>query len=129
MTRIARWCFEHRWTVVVAWVVALIGISRVAGSSFSSDLSLSNTDSQAAVDLVDPELPSVAGESDQVVFQATNGATIRSPQVRSAVTAALAKVAAVPGVDGVAGPGWTGFCPIWTSRTRTTTRRSASART
>ena len=56
MTRIARWCFEHRRTVVAAWVVALIallGISRVAGSDFNSDLSLSNTDSQAAVDLLD----------------------------------------------------------------------------
>jgi RND superfamily putative drug exporter len=107
MTRIARWCFEHRWTVVVAWVVALIallGISRVAGSSFNSDLSLSNTDSQAAVDLLTENFPSVAGESDHVVFQATNGATIRSSQVQSAVTAALAKVAAVPGVDAVTGP-------------------------
>jgi RND superfamily putative drug exporter len=107
MTRLARWCFEHRWTVVVAWVVvliALLGISRVAGSDFNSDLSLSNTDSQAAVDLLKQNFPSVAGEGDQVVFQATGGATIASPQVRSAVTAALAEVAAVPGVDSVASP-------------------------
>jgi RND superfamily putative drug exporter len=107
MTRIARWCFEHRWTVVVAWVVALvalIGVSRVAGSDFNSDLSLSNTDSQAAVDLLSRNFAAVAGEGDDVVFQATNGATVRSPKVRDAVTVALAKVAAVPGVESVASP-------------------------
>ena len=39
-----------------------------------------------------------------MVIQATHGATVRSSAVRSAVTAALAKAAAVPGVHSVAGP-------------------------
>jgi RND superfamily putative drug exporter len=111
MTRLARWCFEHRRTVVVAWVVALVallGLSRVAGSDFNSDLSLSNTDSQAAVDLLTENFASVAGEGDDVVFQATHGATIRNPRVHQAITVALAKVAAVPGVESVVSPYTTG---------------------
>ena len=38
------------------------------------------------------------------MIQATHGATIRSAPVRAAVTAALARVAAVPGVESVASP-------------------------
>jgi RND superfamily putative drug exporter len=107
MIRMARWCFTHRKLVVGAWLLAavvLLGVSKATGTSFSSNLSLSRTDSQAAVSLLQENFPAASGESDQVVIQATNGATIRSPQVRTAVTAALGKVARVPGVTGVVSP-------------------------
>ncbi len=51
-----------------------------------------------------PRTSPPGGEGDQVVIQAGNGATIRSAAVRSAVTAALARAAAVPGVESVASP-------------------------
>ncbi len=107
MTRLARWCFEHRWRVVAVWLLALIaiaGVNAAAGTSFNTDLSLSNTDSQAAATLLATNFPSAAGEGDQIVIQASHGATIRSAAVRAAVTSALARAAAVPGVESVAGP-------------------------
>jgi RND superfamily putative drug exporter len=107
MARMARWCFEHRRKVVVAWLLALVivvGVGRAAGSSFSSNFSLPNTDSSSAISLLTTNFPTASGEGDEVVIQATHGATIRSAAVRTAVTAALAKVARVPGVESVVSP-------------------------
>jgi putative drug exporter of the RND superfamily len=107
MTRLARWCFTHRRTVLAAWLLILIvalGTARGAGGAFNSSLSLPGTDSQAAVSLLTQHYPAAAGETDQVVIQATGGATIQSPQVRGLVTQALARVSAVPGIASVASP-------------------------
>ena len=92
---------------MAGWLLALVvvvGVSTAASSSFNSNLSLPNTDSQAAVSLLTQNFPAASGEGDQVVIQATHGATIQSASVRTAVTAALAKVAKVAGVETVASP-------------------------
>jgi len=107
MTRLARWCFQHRRIVVGGWLLAVVvfaAISAGAGSSFNTNLSLPNTDSQSAVDLLTTNFPSASGEGDQIVIQTSHGATVLSPAVRSAVDAALTKVADVPGVASVASP-------------------------
>jgi RND superfamily putative drug exporter len=107
MSGLARWCFQHRRWVVAGWLlamVAVVGLGRAAGTDFGSSFSLPNTDSQAAVSLLTQNFPAASGEGDQIVIQATGGATIRSASVQTAVTAALAKVAAVPGVEAVASP-------------------------
>jgi RND superfamily putative drug exporter len=107
MARLARWCFEHRRRVVAAWLLALVvatGVSVAAGTSFNTNFSLPGTDSQAAATLLTTNFPAASGEGDQVVIQATHGATIQSAPVRAAVTAALTKVAELPGVEAVASP-------------------------
>jgi putative drug exporter of the RND superfamily len=107
MTRLARWCFRHRRLVLAAWLLILavaVGAARAAGSSYDNDLSLPGTDSQAAVSLLSSDFPKAAGETDQIVFQTAGGANVTSPQVEAAVTAALAKVAALPDIAAVAGP-------------------------
>ena len=107
MPRIARWCFEHRTRVLALWLAAVVvtlGLSHALGSSFNESVSLPGTDSQAAVTLLTANFPSAAGEGDQIVVQATGGATVRSAAVRVPVTAALARAAAVPGVESVVSP-------------------------
>jgi RND superfamily putative drug exporter len=107
MASLARWCYTHRWRVLAGWLLALVavaGAGTAAGTSFNTNLSLPNTDSQAAATLLATNFPAVSGESDQVVIQATHGTAIRSAPVRAAVTAALARAAAVPGVESVASP-------------------------
>ena len=107
MTRLARWCFTRRRTVLAAWLLLLVvalGAARVAGGAFNSSLSLPGTDSQAAVSLLTQHYPAAAGETDQVVIQATGGASIESAPVRGAVTAALARVSALPGIASVTSP-------------------------
>jgi putative drug exporter of the RND superfamily len=107
VTRMGRWCFVHREKVVAGWLVAIVlclGLGQAAGSSFNSDFSLPNSDSQKAVSLLAGNFPSASGESDQIVIQAAGGATVESPAVKAAVTAALAKVARVPGIESVTSP-------------------------
>ena len=107
MARLGRWCFEHRKRVVAAWLLAIAviaGVSVAAGSSFNTNNSLPGTDSQAAATLLTQNFPAASGEGDQVVIQAVHGTTIKSAPVQSAVTAALAKVAKVPGIESVASP-------------------------
>ncbi|MGH3246765.1 MAG: MMPL family transporter [Trebonia sp.] len=107
MTRLARWCFTRRRTVLAAWLLLLVvalGAARAAGGAFNSDLTLPGTDSQAAVSLLTQHYPAAAGETDQVVIQAAGGATIQSPPVRDTITKALARVSAVPGIASVASP-------------------------
>ncbi|MCF3961428.1 MMPL family transporter [Streptomyces fuscigenes] len=107
MFKMTRWCFEHRRSVLAFWlvaVVATVALSQVYGSRYDESVSLPGTDSQAAVDLLTHNFPSASGEADQVVIEAVGGADIRSPSVRQPVTAALDKVAAVPGVESVSSP-------------------------
>jgi putative drug exporter of the RND superfamily len=107
MARMARWCFQHRRIVVGGWLLALaafVAVSARTGSSFNTDLSLPNTDSGSAVKLLTANFAAASGEGDQVVIQTLHGATVSSSAVRTAVSAALAKIENVPGVASVASP-------------------------
>lgn len=82
MARLARWSFAHRRRVVPLWILALAaaaGVSAAAGSSFNTNLSLPDTDSQAAVTLLTANFPAAAGEGDQIVIQATDGSPSARP--------------------------------------------------
>ena len=52
MGTFARWCLRHRKLVVLAWVVALIGlmlVSRAVGTKYSSNFQLPKTESTKAI--------------------------------------------------------------------------------
>jgi RND superfamily putative drug exporter len=107
MATLARWCYRHRRWVVGGWgfiLIVVLALSSSLGSHYSSSLTLSGTDSQAAANLLKTDFRAVSGENDQVVIQATKGATIRTAAVRDAVSAALGRVAQVPGVKGIISP-------------------------
>jgi RND superfamily putative drug exporter len=107
MKRLAHFSFRHRRLVVAGWILAavvVLAVSSTTGSKFNSNFNLPGTDSQAAISLLTKNFPAASGEGDQVVFQASRGATIRSPAVQTAVTAALDKVAKVPGINAVGSP-------------------------
>ena len=76
MVKIARWTMAHRRTVVVAWIVAAIGIFAVSssvGKKTASSFTLPGTGSQQAVDLLQSRFPAQAGDADQIVFHAKTG--------------------------------------------------------
>ncbi|MCW2527192.1 MAG: hypothetical protein JWM76_2052 [Pseudonocardiales bacterium] len=107
MTALAHWCFTHRRRVVAMWllgVIAVLGVGQMSGTRFNSNFNLPHTDSQAAVSLLTKNFPAASGESDQVVIQTTPDITVRTPPVRDSVTAALARVARVSGVQAVSSP-------------------------
>ncbi|MGP0033485.1 MAG: MMPL family transporter [Solirubrobacteraceae bacterium] len=96
----------HRRTVVVAWIVAVVGIFAVSGSvgkKTASSFTLPGTGSQQAVDLLQSKFPAQAGDADQIVFQARTGALTNAAD-RASIEAMLARVARLPHVTSVVSP-------------------------
>lgn len=97
---LARWTFEHARVVIVAWLVALVGMNALAGAvgaAFSSEFSTPTSESTRGFDVVQTYFPgagSVAGGS--IVFASDNG--VDRPEVRSAVAELLAQVDQLDGV-------------------------------
>jgi putative drug exporter of the RND superfamily len=106
MLKIARWTMAHRRFVVLAWIVAAVGVFAVAssvGKKTASDFTLPGTGSQHAVDLLHSRFPAQAGDADQVVFHARAGKLTDATE-RATVEATLARVAHLPHVTSVVGP-------------------------
>jgi RND superfamily putative drug exporter len=106
MKAIASWSTDHRRTMVALWLIVLVGVIgawQAVGSSYSTNFSLGNTDSQRAADLLKSSFPAQAGDSDRIVIHARSG-TIAAPAVRDRVSSMLARVATLPHVSGVVSP-------------------------
>jgi len=106
MLVLARWCSTHRRSVVVLWIVVLVGIGGAwqgLGSHYSSNFTLGRTGSQRAVDVLKSRFPAQSGDSDQIVFKARAG-TLTDAVVRAAIGPMLAAVARLPHVTGVTSP-------------------------
>jgi RND superfamily putative drug exporter len=97
LARTAGWCHDHRWWVLLAWVVALVALNvlaQTAGSSFSNNLS---GGTQTAQQILQSEFPSQSGSPAQVVLKT---ATPLSDAANRARTESL--VAALTGLPHVA---------------------------
>ena len=106
MSTLARWCFQHRWTVVISWVGALVllgGLTGAFGTAYNDSFTLPGTESTKALDLLTASVPAQAGESDTIVLHSEAG-SVTGADVRGAVEPMLARVAKAPGVAGVASP-------------------------
>ena len=93
MPKMARWCFRHRTWVIAGWLLALVivvALSTSIGSKYNSNLSLPNTDSQAAANLLTKNFPAASGEGDQVVIAAAASTLPSAAAVRRLVTVTLA---------------------------------------
>jgi RND superfamily putative drug exporter len=105
MRRFATWCTGHRKTVIISWIVALIGfgmLSGSVGSDFSEEFQLPSSDSQEAFDLLEDKFPAQSGETAQIVYKADSG--VETAAVRDRMEGVFAKVARVPHVSEVASP-------------------------
>lgn len=102
---LATFSVRHRWLVIVTWLL-LVGGALAAGQSFggsfSNDLSVEGTDSQAAYDTLQERFPEMSGDGMQVVLHDEDGVT--GAKVRKAVDKAVAEVAGQDGVSSVTSP-------------------------
>src|SRR5580704_2706749 len=91
LQRLARACFRRRRYVLVAWILVLVSVlSRTAGGKDATNFSLPGTESQRAFDLLKANFPAQAGDSGDVVFEATGPGGGRNPAIEQRMTAALA---------------------------------------
>jgi putative drug exporter of the RND superfamily len=106
MSAIARWCYQHRFAVITAWIGLLIGlavVSQAVKTSYDNSLTLPGTGSGSAQDLLLRSAPAQAGDSDQIVWQVSHGG-VRDPGVQQRMSAMLARVSHLPEVASVASP-------------------------
>jgi RND superfamily putative drug exporter len=103
MSALARWCFQHRIAVVGLWVALLVALgagTTLAGTSYSDAFNLPGTESTKALELLQKELPSSSGDSDQIVVHVDSG-SVTDAAVQTKVTTMLATVAKLPSVASV----------------------------
>ena len=67
MLKLARWTTTHRLYVVIGWIILLavmIALAISAGTSYSNNFTLPNSDAQRAADLLQRSFPAQAGDRD-----------------------------------------------------------------
>jgi len=106
MLKLTRICIAHRRVVVGAWILVAVLTTVIAGAvgrDYSTNFTVPGTQSQKALDLLNRDFKSQAGDVDSIVFHTSLG-TIYSPAVRAAMTKVLTKVKADPDVVHVISP-------------------------
>ncbi len=106
MLKLARWTTTHRKYVVIGWIALLIAVNvfaQSAGTSYSNNFTLPNSDAQRAADLLQHSFPAQAGDRDTIVYKVSSG-TVLDPAVRARMSAMFAQVAKLPHVAGVISP-------------------------
>jgi len=104
--RLARFCAQHRYLVLSAWLivtVVLVGVSHQLGDHTSDNLTLPGTGSQQATDTLSQPFPDQANGSSPIVLHVSHG-KLTDPQYSSAVNQAAADVAKAPDVASVVNP-------------------------
>ena len=104
LARMARWCYQRRWRVLIAWIgllVAMNVLSSVVGNAYNNSFSGGNSDSAAALSLLQNRFPQAAGDTATIVFSARRG--VDDPAVRARMESLFSqigpgKVAHVTGV-------------------------------
>ena len=96
LARIAGWCHDHRWWVLILWVVALVGanvLAQSAGSNFSNNLT---GGAQPVQQILNQAFPAQKGSPAQVVITSTGAITAASVKDQTAkLVAALTPLAHV----------------------------------
>ncbi len=106
MLKLARWSTTHRRLVVIGWIAMIVAIGALAssaGTEYSNNFTLPNSDAQRASDLLEHSFPAQAGDRDQIVFRVATGSVL-DPTVRARMEAMFAEVKKLPHVSAVISP-------------------------
>jgi putative drug exporter of the RND superfamily len=106
MLKLAHWTTTHRLYVVIGWIVLLLGVNTLAqsaGTEYSNNFTLPNSDAQRATDLLQKSFPAQAGDRDTIVYAVKSG-TVLDPAVHSRMSNTFAEVAKLPHVAAVISP-------------------------
>jgi RND superfamily putative drug exporter len=106
MRAIAAWCFRRRWVVLLAWAVAILGMTDLeasVGSNYSDNFRLPHTQSFEADALLQRNAPKASGDTEQLVISVARG-RISDPDVRAKVDRLLAALASFPHVSQIEPP-------------------------
>jgi RND superfamily putative drug exporter len=106
VSAIARWCISHRFVVIAAWVIVLIGLSalaQAAKSDYDNSFSVPGSGSATAQQLLARTVPAQSGDSDTIVWRVRTG-TVRDPAVMARMSGVLHRISTFPEVAAVTSP-------------------------
>src|SRR5262244_932759 len=106
MSALARWCYQHRFVVITAWIgllIALAVMSQAVKTSYDNSFTLPGTGSGNAQQLLLRSAPAQAGDLDQIVWQVSQG-SVTDPAIEQRMSAMLARVSHLPEVASVTSP-------------------------
>src|SRR5215471_339183 len=106
MPALARWCYQHRFVVIIGWIGLLIGLavmSQAVKTSYDNTFTLPGTGSGSAQELLQRSAPAQAGDADHIVWQVSHG-SVKDPAISRRMSAMLARVSHLPEVASVASP-------------------------
>jgi RND superfamily putative drug exporter len=106
MLKLARWSTTHRLYIAIGWVILLVGVNTLAqsaGTTYSNNFTLPNSDAQRAADLLQHSFPAQAGDRDTIVFKVAHG-SVNDPAVKARMSGLFATVGGLPHVTGVVSP-------------------------
>src|SRR3954452_6186919 len=89
---LARFCYRRRWTVLIAWVVLLVGVNVLAqtvGGDLLKTFSLPGTESQAGFDVLRQDFART-GDTGDLVWKAKAGA--QAPAVQAKIDGTIAQL-------------------------------------
>jgi RND superfamily putative drug exporter len=81
MLKLAHWSTTHRKYVVIGWIVLLLGVNALAqsaGTDYSNNFTLPNSDAQRAADLLQRSFPAQAATRSSTAWPAARSSTRRS---------------------------------------------------
>jgi RND superfamily putative drug exporter len=107
LSRLGRWCHDHRWLVVGLWIVGLfvgnMALSAAGGADTDADFNLPNVESKRGTDILEDNFGGQgAGFGGTIVFKADQG--VDDPQVREAMEQVFDEFRGIDGVTRVASP-------------------------
>jgi RND superfamily putative drug exporter len=103
--RLAGVCYDRRRTVLVIWILAIIGMTVVAqmvGTHFENKFTAGNTPSQQALNILQERFPSKSGDTADIVFHTSS--PITAPANKAAIDKVVASLEPLPYVQGVTSP-------------------------
>ncbi len=106
LARLATFCYRRRWRVLVAWIVALVGISvlsQTVGGDLLKTFSLPGTESQRAFDVLKKDFAR-KGDTGDVVVRVKGAGDINSPEIRAQFEKVVGELRKQPHVVSITTP-------------------------
>jgi RND superfamily putative drug exporter len=105
LDRLGRRAARHHWWFIGVWVVTAVAVVALAGAldgTFSDHFRIPDAQSQQALDLLERDFPSAAGDNALIAFKSTDGIT--SSSVQPAISSSVTALGEIPYVTAVTDP-------------------------
>ena len=98
LRRLAAYCYEHRWRVLILWIVLLVGVNVLAqtvGGDLLKTFDVPGSESGRAFSVLGRDFAR-KGDTGDLVFKVNGAGNVRSPKVMAAIQPVMAELVQQP---------------------------------